>query len=200
MSDSSSAAELAWLSSTLASDAYEGAGALPLWIRPLTPEARIVGRISVVSIARDDNLDLREAMARGPQPGPILLVAGGSDSTRACMGGLMAREMRLRGFTAVVTDAPVRDSAEIRASGLQVWSRGQSPIAPLKRGGGQIGAPIRFGETEARAGDLLIADEDGVVIWPWDRYEDLLARVHARMQSDDARARALDALEAGQTE
>lgn len=196
MPDSSNLDDIAWLTSTLASDARDGEGALPLSIRPLAQDYRIVGRLTVARITCDDNLDLREAMTRGPQPGPILLVAGGADSKRACMGGLMAREMRLRGFSAVVTDAPVRDAAEIRASGLKVWSRGQSPVAPLKRGGGQVGAPINFGETEARAGDLLIADEDGIVIWPWDRYEDLFNRAQARMHSDDERARALDAHEA----
>lgn len=182
-----------WLASTLASDAAEGAGALPLTIRPLERAYRVVGRVSVVTITRDDNLDLREAMARGPQPGTILMVAGGAESTRACMGGLMARELRLRGFTAVITDAPVRDAAEIRASGLLVWSRGQTPIAPFKRGGGQVGGEACFGEVTARAGDVVVADEDGVVVWPWERYDDLLARARARMESDEQRARALDA-------
>ncbi len=184
-----------WLASTLASDAAEGAGALPLSIRPLERKYRVVGRVSVVTITRDDNLDLREAMARGPQPGPVLIVAGGAESTRACMGGLMAREMRLLGFTAVITDAPVRDAAEIRASGLLVWSRGQTPVAPFKRGGGQVGGEAHFGEVTARAGDFVVADEDGVVVWPWERYDDLLARAHARMESDEKRALALDARE-----
>lgn len=184
-----------WLASTLAADAAEGAGALPMGIRPLAREYRVMGRVSVVTITRDDNLDLREAMARGPQPGPVLVVAGGAESTRACMGGLMAREMRLLGFTAVITDAPVRDAAEIRASGLLVWSRGQTPVAPFKRGGGQVGGEARFGEVTVRVGDYLVADEDGVVVWPWERYDDLLARAHARMESDEKRARALDARE-----
>jgi 4-hydroxy-4-methyl-2-oxoglutarate aldolase len=182
-----------WLSSTLAADATEGAGALPLDIRPLERGWRVVGRASVVTIARDDNLDLREAMALGPRPGSILMVAGGAESTRACMGGLMAREMRLLGFAALITDAPVRDAAEIRASGLLVWSRGLSPVAPFKRGGGQIGGEARFGAVTVRPGDVVIADEDGLVVWPQERYDDLLARAHAKMESDDERARALDA-------
>jgi 4-hydroxy-4-methyl-2-oxoglutarate aldolase len=182
-----------WLSSTLAADATKGAGALPLDIRPLERGWRVVGRASVVTIARDDNLDLREAMALGPRPGSILMVAGGAESTRACMGGLMAREMRLLGFAALITDAPVRDAAEIRASGLLVWSRGLSPVAPFKRGGGQIGGEARFGAVTVRPGDVVIADEDGLVVWPQERYDDLLARAHAKMESDDERARALDA-------
>lgn len=200
MSDSANLTDLAWLSSTLASDALEGAGALPLTLRPLAPEYRVVGRISVAHIAQDDNLDLRRALELGPQPGPILLVSGGAESTRACMGGLMAREARLCGFIAIITDAPVRDAAEIRASGLLVWSRGLSPMAPARQGGGQVGGPISFGATEARAGDLLVADEDGVVVWRWELREHLLARAQARRQSDDGRARALDARLAGQAE
>ena len=198
MSDADNLTDLTWLSSTLASDALEGAGALPLTIRPLAPEYRVAGRISVVRIGKDDNLDLRRALELGPQPGPILLVAGGAESTRACMGGLMAREARLRGFTAIVTDAPVRDAAEIRASGLLVWSRGLSPMAPARQGGGQVGEPVSFGSTAARAGDLLVADEDGVVVWSGELRDHLLARAQARKQSDDDRARALDARLAGQ--
>lgn len=184
-----------WLAATLAADAADGMGALPLAIRPLAPDYRIAGRVTAVTIGADDNRDLREAMARGPQPGLILLVAGGGASTRACMGGLMAREMRLLGFTALIADAPVRDAAEVRASGLLVWSRGLAAVAPEKRGGGHAGE-ARFGDVIARDGDFIVADEDGVIVWPWARYDDLLARARARLESDERRARALDAREA----
>lgn len=181
-----------WLTATLAADAAEGAGALPLTIRPLAPEYRIAGRVTAVTLATDDNLDLHEAMARGPRPGPILLVGGGAASTRACMGGLMAREMLLLGFTALITDAPVRDAAEIRASGLVVWSRGLCAVASEKRGGGQEGE-ARFDVGVARDGDFVVADEDGVIVWPWARHEELLAKARVRLASDKERARALDA-------
>lgn len=193
-----------WLTSTLAADALESAGALPPAIRPLELDYHIAGRVSVVTIARDDNLDLREALARGPQPGRILVVAGGEASMCACMGGLMAREALLQGFSALITSAPVRDGAEIRASGLLVWARGHSPTAPRKHGGGQVGGTAHFGAVNVRPGDFVVADEDGIVIWPWERHADLLARAQARMESDEHRARALDArlnaLRAGQAE
>jgi 4-hydroxy-4-methyl-2-oxoglutarate aldolase len=187
-----------WLTATLAADAMEGDSALPLSVRPLESAYRVVGRVTAVTIARDDNLDLREAMARGPQPGPILVVAGGAESTRACMGGLMAREMRLTGFTTLITDAPVRDAAEIRVSGLLVWSRGLTAVAPFKRGGGRTGV-ARFGAVKAHDGDYIVADEDGVIVWPWARYDELLAKARARYESDEARARALDARESGRS-
>jgi regulator of RNase E activity RraA len=181
-----------WLSSTLAADASDGAGALPRSIRPLAPNYRVVGGVTAITGATDDNLDLREAMARGPQPGPILVVAGGMESSRAAIGGLMARELRLNGFSALITDAPVRDAAEIRASGLLVWSRGLTAVAPFKRGGGLVGA-ARFGAVVACDGDYIAADEDGIVVWPWEHYDDLLAAARAKFESDEARARNLDA-------
>ncbi|HEX9038567.1 MAG TPA: RraA family protein [Ktedonobacterales bacterium] len=181
-----------WLASTIAADAADGAGALPLDIRPLAPSYRVAGRVTVVTGTTDDNLNLREVMARGPQPGSILLVAGGAASTRACMGGLMAREMRLLGFTALITDAPVRDAAEIRASGLLVWARGQTAVAPEKRGGGHADF-ARFGAVTARPGDFVVADEDGVIVWPWARYDDLLVKARDKYERDEERARALDA-------
>jgi regulator of RNase E activity RraA len=181
-----------WLTSTLAADASDGAGALPLSIRPLASTYRVVGRVTAITGAQDDNLDLREAMARGPQPGAVLVVAGGAESTRAAIGGLMARELRLNGFIALITDAPVRDGAEIRASGLLVWSRGVTAVAPFKRGGGFVGA-ASFGVVVARDGDYIAADEDGIVVWSWERYDQLLAAARARYDSDEARARDLDA-------
>lgn len=188
-----------WLAATLAADAAEGEGALPLDIRPLAPDYRVAGRVMALTIGIDDNLDLRELMARGPQPHPILLVAGGARSTQACIGGLMARELRMLGYTALITDVPVRDGAEIRASGLLVWSRGQTAVAPAKRGGGHAGEAT-FGAVSAHDGDFVTADEDGIIVWPWAGYNDLLAKARARMESDEQRARALDARLAAQGE
>lgn len=182
-----------WLAATLASDATDGAGVLPLWIRPLSESIRIVGQVSTALVTTDDNLDFRQAMERGPQPGTVLVVGGGSESRHACMGGIFARELRLRGFDAVITDGLVRDAAEIRAAGVRVWCRGHSPIAPLKRGGGQVGGEIRIGEVVVRPGDYVIADEDGIVIWPQEQYSELLDRAHARLLADQQRERDLDA-------
>ncbi len=169
-----------WLSAALASDATGGSGVLPLWIRPLRADMRIVGQVSTASVTTDDNLDLRQAVERGPQPGTVLVVSGGSESRHACMGGLLAMESRLRGFDAVITDGLVRDAAEIRAAGLRVWCRGYSPVAPSKRGGGQVGGAVRIGEVIVHPGDYVIADEDGIVIWPQERYTELLDLAQAR--------------------
>ena len=103
----------AWLASTLASDATDGRGVLPPWIGSLKPEARAVGPAFVVLMSQDDNLSVREAIEASPPPGSILVVAGGSTSRTATIGGLMALEMQNAGIVALITDGLVRDAGKI---------------------------------------------------------------------------------------
>ena len=187
-----SASGTEWLATTLASDASDGEGVLPLWIRPLAPEMRVVGRASTATVGRDDSLSFRQAAERGPEVGTVLVVGGAATSRRACRGDLVAKDLLLKGFDAVVTDGLVRDAAGIRATGIQVWSRGVCPVASKRDGGGQVGGAVLLGDVLVHEGDWVVADEDGVVIWPADDYDELLARAHARLESDQARERALD--------
>src|ERR1700730_8762367 len=102
-----------WLTSTLASDAMEGEGAMdgPL---PIREGQLIAGYASTVAVAAGDNLELREAVRRGPDPGRVLVVGSGGPSNRAAMGDLVAASMVSRGFRAVIVDGRVRDVAAIR--------------------------------------------------------------------------------------
>lgn len=181
-----------WLATTLASDATDGEGVLPIFIRALSPDMRVVAQATTATVARDDALSFRQATDGGPAPGTVLVVGGASGSRRACMGGLVAREILVKGFDAVVTDGLVRDAADIRRTGLGVWCRGLCPIASQKRGGGQVGGAVLIGDVLVRDGDWIVADEDGIVAWPQERYGELLARAEARRASDEERERALE--------
>ncbi len=185
-----------WLVSTLASDASEGRGVLPLWIGPLKPNARVVGPAFVVLMSHDDNLSVREAMKDPQAPGAVLVVAGGSTSRTATIGGLMALEMQQVGILALVTDGLVRDARDIRQmQHFSVWCRGVTPIASHKNGPALVGGTISLGGNIIRDGDLVIADEDGVVIWPKEHIDDLLARARAKLQQDNNRLERLRAVE-----
>ncbi len=176
-----------WLASTLASDATAGRGVLPPWIGPLKPGVRAVGPAFVALMSQDDNLSVREAMHASPQPGSILVVAGGGTSRTATIGGLMALEMQHLGIIALVTDGLVRDAGEICQMQFGVWCRGVTPIASNKNGPAVVGGTVSLGGTIIRDGDLVIADEDGVVIWPKEHSDDLLIRAQAKLQQDNAR-------------
>jgi regulator of RNase E activity RraA len=176
-----------WLTTTLASDAAEGRGVLPNSIAALQTDVCVVGPASVVLMSQDDNLSVREAMAMGHAPGIVLVVAGGITSRTATIGGLMALEMQKAGIAGLVTDGLVRDSREIRQSGFAVWRRGVTPTASHKNGPAVVGGSVSIGGTVIRDGDLVIADDDGVVIWPHERIEDFLTKAQAKLQQDNAR-------------
>lgn len=178
----------AWLASTLASDATEGRGVLPPWIGSLKPDARAVGPAFVALMSQDDNLSVREAIKASPPPGSVLVVAGGSTSRTATIGGLMALEMQHAGIIALVTDGLVRDAKELRQmQQFSVWCRGVTPAASHKNGPAVVGGTVALDGTIIRDGDLVIADEDGVVIWPKEHIEALLGKADVKRQQDNAR-------------
>jgi 4-hydroxy-4-methyl-2-oxoglutarate aldolase len=177
-----------WLASTLASDATEGRGVLPPWIGSLKSDVRTAGPAFVALMSQDDNLSVREAIQTPHSPGSVLVVAGGSTSRTATIGGLMALEMQNAGIVALVTDGLVRDAREIRQmQQFSVWCRGVTPAASYKRGPVVVGGAVSIGGILIRDGDLVIADEDGVVVWPKEQIDALLVKADAKRQQDNAR-------------
>lgn len=176
-----------WLSATLASDATDGRGVLPPSIRALWPDSRVVGPAFVVQASQDDNAAVVQAMAAAPPVGCVLVVGGQCTSRTATIGGLMALEMHNKGVAALITDGLVRDAQEIRQLGLAVWCRGVTPTASGKRGPGAVGGAALIGGALVHDGDLMIADDDGVVVWPAVDYQQLLARAQAKLDSDNDR-------------
>jgi 4-hydroxy-4-methyl-2-oxoglutarate aldolase len=177
-----------WLASTLASDATEGRNVLPSWIGSLKPGTRAVGPAFVALMSQDDNLSVREAIQAAHSPGSVLVIGGGSTSRTATIGGLIALEMQNAGIVALVTDGLVRDVREIRQlQQFSVWCRGITPVASNKLGPVVVGGSISIGGVVVRDGDLIIADEDGVVIWPKEQIDALLGKADAKRQQDNAR-------------
>jgi 4-hydroxy-4-methyl-2-oxoglutarate aldolase len=177
-----------WLSSTLASDGAGGTGALPAWIHALSPDATVVGPALVVAVGRDDNSPMREVADHVSQPGTVLVVAGGSESRTAVLGDLVAAELLRAGVAAVVTDGLVRDSRAVAALGLPVWARGVTPVASRKDGVGGVGGRVVVGGVPVSDGDLVVADADGVVVWPAGRVEEFTGKAEAKRRADEQRA------------
>ena len=176
-----------WLAATLASDASEGQGVLPPWISALLPDARVVGPAFVVLTSQDDNQCVREAINASPPPGSVLVIAGGSASRTATIGGILALELQSAGIIGLVTDGLVRDMKEIRQARFGVWCRGVTPIASRKNGPAVVGGSVSLGGIIISNGDIVIADEDGVVIWPQEHIENLLERAASKLEQDNAR-------------
>ena len=177
-----------WLSSTLAADGAGGSGALPPWIQALSPEATVAGPALVVAVGRDDNSPMKQVPAAVTTAGTVLVVAGASESRTAVLGDLVATDLVAAGIVAVVTDGLIRDSRAVAQLGLPVWARGVTPVASRKDGVGSVGGSVVIGGVPVSDGDIVIADADGVVVWPAAQLQDFLVKADAKRQADDAKA------------
>jgi len=176
-----------WLNATLASDATEGLSVMPGFIQSLKSNSRVVGPAFTVLACQDDNSAVVRAVAAPPPPGCVIVVAGMRTSRTATIGGLMGLEMQNLGVVGLVTDGLIRDTVELSELDLQIWCRGTTPIASGKRNPGELGTPITLGNAEVRDGDLVIADDDGVVVWPKEDIEKMLVKAKEKLDKDSAR-------------
>lgn len=180
-----------WMASTVASDATGGAGVLGDGIRPLSPGHTVAGPALVAEVSLNDNLAMKEVPAAVAGPGTVLVVAGGAASRTAVLGDLLARELLAAGVVAVVTDGPIRDSEAVAELGLAVWAKGTTPTASTKNGPGRVGGTVEIAGVAVSDGDLVVADADGIVIWPAAQIEELLAKAEAKQRADEERLATL---------
>ncbi len=134
-------------------------------IRPLQQGTRIAGSAITVLVHPGDNIMIHAAIALC-EPGDVLVVASTAPSTNALFGELMATSTAARGGIALVTDGAVRDTEAIRAMGFPVWSQHIGCQGPMKTTPGWVNVPIVLGEQVVNPGDVVCADDDGVVVVP----------------------------------
>lgn len=154
-------------------------------IRPLWNEVpRVAGPAFTVRCAPGDNLLVHAAIHRA-EPGDILVVEG-RDTDFALSGGNVCAWAQRRGVSALVADGVVRDLAEVRERAFPVFARGVMPIPGGKEGPGEINGRVRCGGVDVRPGDIVVADEEGVVVVPLDRAAEVLAGAQAKAAADAA--------------
>lgn len=143
-------------------------GALSSDIRPIQTGALIWGRCITVLAHAGDNLMIHAAIEQC-SAGDVLVVANTAPSGHGMVGDLIATSLMSRGVVGLVIDAGVRDVAELRRMGFPVWSRHISVHGTVKATAGSVNLPITIGGQSVAPGDLLVADDDGVVVCPRER-------------------------------
>jgi 4-hydroxy-4-methyl-2-oxoglutarate aldolase len=146
-------------------------------LRPIQQGVRLAGSAVTVSCHPGDNLMIHAAV-EVCAPGDVLVVTNTSPSRHGMFGELIATSLMTRGVRALVIDAGVRDTAELREMGFSVWSRWVSCEGTVKATGGSVNTPVVLGGVLVAPGDVVIADDDGVVVVPREE------AVWAREQSD----------------
>jgi regulator of RNase E activity RraA len=181
------------LSPTTLADVLTRDRVMSISIRPLwAPMPRVAGPAYPVRCPPGDNLMLHAAIYRAP-PGSVLVVEAGDVDYAVCGGNVCAVAQR-RGIAAMVIDGVVRDVAETRSRGFPLFARGIIPIPGAKDAVGVLDGPVRCGGVDVAPGDVVVADEEGIVVVPAGRAEAVLAAAMARAEKDASQT--LDAWEA----
>jgi regulator of RNase E activity RraA len=173
------------LSASIVGDVLDRMTALDGGIRLWTEQPKLVGFALPVDVPAGDNLGIHRALDEA-QPGDVLIVNGRADVTRALVGDLIGEIMSSRGMAGAVIDGAIRDVDELSRQGHAIYARAVTPAGPFKNGPGSVGRPIAVGGVVISAGDLLVADRDGVVVVPRDNFDVVLARVDAAMGNEHA--------------
>jgi 4-hydroxy-4-methyl-2-oxoglutarate aldolase len=173
-------------------DAMGGRGALDHHIKPVCEPRSFCGAAVTVDAGPGDVLAVFGALVVA-EPGDIVICAADGFEKTAVVGDLLIGMMKNRGIAGFVTDGLVRDTPGIRAVGLPCFAAGVTPNSPAKTGPGTVGEPIVVGGVAVASGDILVADEDGVVVVPFGRIGETIERLRAVQAAEaslDAKVKA----------
>lgn len=153
-------------------------------IKAVCPTGKICGPAVTVRISLGDNLMLHKALGL-VKPGDVLVVDAQGCTTFSACGGIMMLRMKKLGVQGIVVDGSVRDIEDIREIGLPVFARGVVPQGGGKAGPGQVNFPVACGGIAVMPGDVIVADDNGIVCVPQDDIEEVVAGVEAKLKKEE---------------
>ena len=165
-------------------------------IRPIQHDVKIAGSAVTVLSHPGDNIMIHAAV-EVCRPGDVLVVVNTAPSTHGMFGDLLAGSLMAHGVRGLVIDAGVRDTADLRSMGFPVWSQHVSCQGTVKNTPGSVNVPVVLGGITIRPGDVICADDDGVVVVEREDAARALEQSNARLDQEAATRERLNNGELG---
>jgi 4-hydroxy-4-methyl-2-oxoglutarate aldolase len=175
-------------------EAAGGEGIVDVDLKQVVPGSRVAGPARTILCGQGDNLAVHEALAT-VRPGEVLVITMPEPAPFGAVGELVVIQARACGAAGMLVDVAVRDVAELKEIGLPIWARFVRVRGTSKTDPGRLDVPVVVGGATIRPGDVVVMDDDGAVVVPAERVEEVAEGARAR---EDKESRLRPKLRAGE--